>query len=133
MIEYTIKVQRILLSQGQVLVYLTPVSAEGLEPLRHVVHIQKERFEELAAMDANAVLEAIRADIVKASPSFQYQWEIQQAAIDAALPESVFSAEGREFPVVTEDEQTAIFAAQQAPAEESAAVVNESFNSVSTV
>ena len=130
MIEYTIKVQRILLSQGQVLVYLTPTNAEGLEPLRHVVYIQKERFEELAAMDANAVLEAIRADIVKCSSSFQYRWEIQQAAIDAALPESVFSAEGKEFPVVTADEQTV---AQQAPAEESPAVVDESFNSVSTV
>ena len=108
MIEYTIKVQRILLNQGQVLVFLTPTNAEGLEPLRHVVHIQKERFEELATMDANAILEAIRADIVKASSSFQYQWAIQQAAIDAALPKSVFSAEGREFPVVTADEQTAI-------------------------
>jgi hypothetical protein len=107
MIEYKIKVQRILLSQGQVLVYLTPTNAEGLEPLRHVVHIQKERFEELSTMDANAILEAIRADIVKASSSFQYQWEIQQAAIDAALPESVLAVEGQEFPVVTADEQVA--------------------------
>ena len=117
MIEYTIKVQRILLNQGQVLVFLTPTNAEGLEPLRHVVHIQKERFEELSAMEANAILEAIRAEIVKASSLFQYKWAIQQAAIDAALPESVFSAEGREFPVVTADEQTALIPEPAAPVE----------------
>lgn len=105
MIEYTIKVQRVLLSQGEVLVYLTPINAEGLEPLRHVVHIQKERFAELSGMDANTILEEIRTDIVKCSPSFQHRWEIQQAAIDAALPSSVLLVEGREFPLVTADEQ----------------------------
>jgi len=123
MIEYTIRVQRILLNQGQVLVYLTPVNAEGLEPLRHVVHIQKERFEELSAMDANAILEAIRSDIVKASPSFQYRWEVQQAAIDAALPESVLAVEGQEFPVVTADEQVASIPVEPAPVEPQEVVI----------
>lgn len=108
MIEYTIKVQRILLSQSQVLVYLTPVNAEGLEPLRHVVHIPKDKFTHFAKMSANEILQDVRDEIVKHSHIFQHKWEMQQAAIDAALPESVFSAEGREFPVVTADEQTAV-------------------------
>ena len=133
MIEYTIKVQRILLNQGQVLVFLTPTNANGLEPLRHVVHIQKERFKELATMDANAILEAIRSDIVKCSPSFQYQWEIQQAAIDAHIPTSVMAAEGKEFPVVTADEQTASVVTQEALAASDKTIVDESFNSVSSV
>ena len=123
MIEYTIKVQRILLNQGQVLVFLTPTNANGLEPLRHVVHIQKERFEELSTMDANAILEAIRSYIVKCSPSFQYQWEIQQAAIDANIPTSVMSAEGKEFPVVTADEQVASIPVEPASVEPQEVVI----------
>lgn len=108
MIEYTITIQRILLNQGEILTFITPVNVEGLTPLRHVVSIGKDKFAEISQMSSDEILESIRADIIKSSPSFQYKWEIQQAAIDAGLSESLISAEGQELSTVTESEQAAL-------------------------
>lgn len=105
MIEYTIKVQRIQIKTGEILVYLNPQNEPELEPLRHVVYLTKDQIQDLASLDANAILDEVRKHIVAASQLFQLKWEAQIVANSANLPQSVLSVEGREFPVVTADEQ----------------------------
>ena len=104
MIEYEIEIKRVIMDNGEIIVFLYPTNQPELTPTRFVLSLETEVLDRLSNASNDRALKAvIREEVIKFNPVHQAKWQRELNSKNAQTPIDLTTLEGEMLATVNQE------------------------------